>query len=231
MKKTLWLAVVAVVAAGAVVGFTRAQPRVVAQRDGLPPGVSHVDVDVAYVQLSFDELARQADEILVGKVLDVSPTLWNQDSGEYWEETIRDAAGLETIETALPYYEVRLQVLRPVLVRGALAGRIAASEPVVVTAVGMSPLDDPDTVSAAGVTTADGAMPFAPGSTVAVFAGAGEIAWRGGAMRPVLQLLGDPAQSVRPIGAVVEGRSATTDAEAIERFVARVKVLRGAVTE
>lgn len=46
--------------------------------------VSFETESVYFIQ---EELLAEADIIFVGKVLTISPTRWNQDSGEYWTET------------------------------------------------------------------------------------------------------------------------------------------------
>jgi hypothetical protein len=47
-------------------------------------GVLRVESHVDYVALPFDELVKTSDVIIVGKVVELTPSGWNQDSGEYW---------------------------------------------------------------------------------------------------------------------------------------------------
>ena len=100
-----------------------------------------VDVDVAYQSASFEQLARDSNVVASGQVVRISPTRWNQDDGTYWERTLTDAAGLETIEVALPYYQIEIAPERFVVDAG--GGLSADGGPLTLTVVGMSPLDDP----------------------------------------------------------------------------------------
>lgn len=49
-------------------------------------GNLRVESQVDYVALPFDELVKTSDVILVGKVVELTPSRWNQDSGEYWAD-------------------------------------------------------------------------------------------------------------------------------------------------
>ena len=69
-------------------------------------GPEQVTADVSYQSLPFAEMARAAELVVAGQVTAVSETRWNQDSGAFWEESNIDAQGLETVDSALPYYEV-----------------------------------------------------------------------------------------------------------------------------
>lgn len=56
-------------------------------------------------------MIKNADVIVAGKVIAIGETRWNQDSGQYWEETFQYGA-YETIVSALPYYEITMSVDR-----------------------------------------------------------------------------------------------------------------------
>ena len=45
-------------------------------------------IDASYAVLTREQLLAEADLILVGEGVEVSPTGWNQDSGEFWEATM-----------------------------------------------------------------------------------------------------------------------------------------------
>lgn len=79
------------------------------------PSRMTVEVERSYVLLSFEQMVDQADTIFLGQVQHISPTRWNQDSGEYWQETIDEGNGLQTTFTAVPYYEVQFSVERSIL--------------------------------------------------------------------------------------------------------------------
>lgn len=134
-------------------------------------------VDFSYEEMTLPERIEAADSVVRGTVLDVSPTLWNQDSGLYWEETLFDDVG-ETTRTALPYYEVEVSVSDlPLSFR-----RMGKS--VVVTVLGMSPIDNPFSD-----------FSIAAGDDIVLFARDGAIAWKDGKRREVFMPVGDPHAS------------------------------------
>ena len=57
-----------------------------------------------WVGMTTEQVIDDADVILIGKVASLSPSRWNQDSGEYWEDGNSEMANLQ-------YYE--LVELRP----------------------------------------------------------------------------------------------------------------------
>jgi hypothetical protein len=191
------------------------------------------EVALSYQTMSFDEMARAADVVVAGRVTAVSPTRWNQDSGEWWERTIVDGYGLQTVDSALPYYEITVAADR-LLVDG-LGLASAPDEPVVFTVVGTSPLDVP---AADGVTVqlggfGPGAVDAPVGGTVAVFARQTQLAWRDGTRR-VLQPVGEPAGAIVRLGPPVEGGAdadAATDRRAsfadADRLAEAVAAARG----
>jgi len=76
----------------------------------------------SYLRITREEMIDQADIIFVGKVVGISPTQWNQDSGEAWD------GGLQ-----LHYIE--LEVLEPIV------DTIGLGEHVTLIALGRSPLE------------------------------------------------------------------------------------------
>lgn len=128
-----------------------------------------------YAAMSFEERVAQADMIVTGRVIELSDTRWNQDSGAYWQEV--DAEG-EQVRQALPLYTVTLAV------RETLAGPL--SEPfLTVTILGVSP-------RSAGSDEHHPAMQV--GDEVIIMTRQTELAWRDGS-RTVWYLLGNPAES------------------------------------
>jgi len=91
------------------------------QEEGTPSDVRVVQHSL-YAQLTREEMIDQADVIFVGKVVGISPTQWNQDSGEVW------VGGLQ-----LHYIE--LETLEPIV------DTIGLGEHVTLTALGRSPLE------------------------------------------------------------------------------------------
>jgi hypothetical protein len=66
------------------------------------PGVE-IEMHVDYVTLSTEEAIRQASAIVIGRVKHISAPRWNQDSGEYWDDS-------STAMSSLLYYEATLVV-------------------------------------------------------------------------------------------------------------------------
>ncbi len=203
MSKRNWLAGTVTIASLLVLGLAALVPapeRSLARLPQDPAGLP-ADVDVAYQALTFDQMARQSGAILAGQVTRISPTLWNQDGGEYWEETITDAAGLQTLDHALPYYEIELAVSEPIVDAIGLDARIRAGQPIVLTVIGMSPRQDPDTAAASAdaMVVADGDTRLHVGDAIVAFARPTRMAWRDGS-RAILAPMGAPAQSAVRVG-------------------------------
>ena len=187
-----------------------------------------VDVDVAYQSASFEQLALESSVIASGQVTRISPTRWNQDDGTYWERTITDAAGLETIEVALPYYQIEIAPERFVVDGG--SGPSADGGRLTLTVVGMSPIDDPDG-SGTGLAVSEQSLEqtaLGEGDRVLFFASPMEIDWLGGS-RKVLGPTGAPGQSF--LGLAPDGRFASPAAgvapAALDDLAARILSLRG----
>jgi hypothetical protein len=228
MNQRLWLAA-GLVAVGAVAGLyalTAAPERVGA--DLTHYGDVPLDVDVTYQALSFDQMATQAGAILAGRVTRISPTLWNQDSGEYWEEVTVDAAGLETSNGALPYYEIELEVSDPIVDTLGLDAQIGAGQPVVLTVIGMNPDEDPDTaVGVAAMTSMDGEARLRVGDSVVAFAEPTRMTWRSGT-RPILAPMGAPEQGLHRLGkpGAVDSASQADSLTTLDQLKAQVTTAR-----
>lgn len=106
----------------------------------------------------------------------ISETRWNQDSGEYWEEIVKDE---ETLHTALPYYTMEFAVVQPII-------NVQRGETLVVTVIGTSPLEKQH--------AEDSEYGLRVGSEVVMFVRHSEMAWRDG-KRPILQLMSAPEKS------------------------------------
>lgn len=148
-----------------------------------------VSMDFCYAVMTREEMIDQADLIFVGKVVNITPTRWNQDSGEYWDED-------ETPESDsdLMYHEIELAILQPIV------DRLGAGEKVVITVLGNSPVGPQPEVRIHGqpviIEDADSpAHDLKVGDQALIFAEQREIAWRGGGMHPVLTLMGYPQDS------------------------------------
>jgi len=132
-----------------------------------------VHFSTEYVIDSPEDVIKSAGVIFLGKVRRVSPTRWNQDNGEYWEEVTKEGA-YETRHTAMPVHEIEMEVT------SLIADEIGVGETVVLTAIGKSPNDTSsvatDTVRLAG--SPDHLL--GDGSEALIFARQTEIAWRDG---------------------------------------------------
>lgn len=133
--------------------------------------------EASYADVAIDEQIEQANIIFAGTVTNISKTLWNQDSGEYWEEVVKDEGG-ETLHVALPYYTIELVVDQPIV-------NTQKGETLVVTVIGTSPLEEQQASSKYSLQV---------GSEVVIFLRRSEMAWRDG-KRPILQLMSAPEKS------------------------------------
>lgn len=119
-RKQVVLGIVALILAQLVLfSCSRANTQEV---NSVTPETIVVEQDTLYVYLDKDQIIDNADLIFLGKVLDISPTHWNQDNGEEWR------GGL-LIHTA------DIEVLRP------LVAGVNKSDVITVTVLGESPLD------------------------------------------------------------------------------------------
>lgn len=131
----------------------------------------------SYVGMSTDQIIDEADAILIGKVTSISPSRWNQDSGEYWEDDL---------DMALQYYEVTLEVIDAVVDEIGFGGKAT------LTVLGPSPADVlPGTDISEIQHVQAGSIPFQEGEKVLIFAEKRKIAWRGGPVERIV-LVGGP---------------------------------------
>jgi hypothetical protein len=158
-----------------------------------------VSFETSSVYFTRAELMTQADLIFAGKVLDISPTRWNQDSGEYWTETTEDGVSadgekLTTTYSAWPVYEIRMAVDQPIV------DKVGVGQEVVLTLLGKSPIDD-DVLNSNGESVQIDAESVAlqNGQELIVFASQEELAWRD-ASRPIELITGSDGTSYVDLG-------------------------------
>ena len=149
------------------------------------------NVQAEYVQFSRDEMMRSADMIFVGKVLSITPTKWNQDSGEYWEAITEEGVNeqgesLTTTHSGWPIHEIEL-----VVAQSLINDSEAIEKSIVLTVLGKSPVDQEPPGNDTEVVTVVGEAPYSlqVGDEVVIFAVYTEIAWR------------DPDQPIRLVPA------------------------------
>ena len=163
-----------------------------------------------WVGMTTEQVIDDAEAILMGKVTSLSPSRWNQDSGEYWEDDS---------DMALQYYEVTLEVT------DAVVDEIGFGDRAIITVLGPSPADlAPRTDSEVQHTQAD-SIPFQEGEKVLLFIEKVPLAWRSGLVERVV-LVGGPqgkytiTDDGRALNACMSKRDSTLSA-LLEQIAAR----------
>ncbi|MBK6769004.1 MAG: hypothetical protein IPG72_08345 [Ardenticatenales bacterium] len=177
--------------------------------------------DVSYSDLPLSAKVASAPLIVTGTVLEVTPSRWNQDDGTFWEKVETDAFGQQTVDTAVPYHTVVVQVDRTLANRDGVG-----TDKLTLTIVGMgSDAALAASVDAGGVTSlASDTVSAAEGERVIAFVRPGQLAWRDGTMRPVLVPMGAPGSTVVSEAAVNGG--ALSDVASFDALVAQVEHAR-----
>jgi len=127
MKNRLRFLLPGAIALGLIIGIAfagadRQEAKTQTTHNGSEPQEESVVVEqhASYVQVSQQELIELADSIFEGTVLSISPTRWNQDSGDKWDG-------------GLMLHAVEIEVDQP------LVGDVAAGERFSLTILGASP--------------------------------------------------------------------------------------------
>lgn len=128
-------------------------------------GILQIQQDASYGLLTFEELANDADIIFIGRLLEISPTTWNQDNGIYWGDD------------AIEYHTLRFQVLQYVV------NKISSGQTIEITIPGPSLLAGNQDYN------------LMVGDDVLVFAGRNNLAWREGGTKLVFTVMTDPYHS------------------------------------
>ena len=188
-------------------------------------GGRSVATEVVYADLPLATKVATAPLIVTGTVVDVSPTRWNQDDGTFWEKTVTDAYGEQTVDSAVPYHTVTVRVDETFA--DALG---AAKDTVVLTVVGMGRDAEaghgPDGADAAGVMSlSTDSVSATAGERVIAFARPGQLAWRDGTMRSVLVPMGSPGSTV--LSEAVLDSGAFAEVQSFDALVAQVAAARG----
>lgn len=142
-----------------------------------PPLVLHSSS--IYATPAFDMLVDQSDIVFAGRVVNISPTIWNQDSGERWVDG--GAFEYHTLQ-----FEMSQYVVDRIGMRVGTSGEAATIEIVVLEP---SPLDS-------GAKYGYG---LSVGDTAVVFARKTNIFWRSGE-KQVLEIMSAPTYSIFPQG-------------------------------
>lgn len=142
----------------------------------LPEQKVIVEQQASYKYLAREEMIDSADAIFRGKVFSISPTHWNQDSGEEWND---NAIGGDS---GFQVHEVEIEVLQAIVDGVGLDKRIS------ITLIGSSPLDG------------YGDHNLKEGVEAVFFMRQTEIAWREGGTRPIFELMTAPVYSYFQLG-------------------------------
>lgn len=137
-----------------------------------------VDLEAEQIFLSREAMFEEADIIFVGKVTNISPTKWNQDSGEYWQEVTEEGLtengeNVTTTHSAWPVHELEVAVGQ------AIVDEVGIDEKVTLTLLGKSPVDSNQADDGQNVQIeGDATHAIQLGDEILVFAFQTEIAWR-----------------------------------------------------
>ncbi|GAB4578771.1 MAG: hypothetical protein Fur0022_15080 [Anaerolineales bacterium] len=133
----------------------------------------------SYITLDRAEMITNADVILVGEVKSISPTQWNQDSGEYWEDVYEGVTDvgekLNTSFSAWPVHFIQLSVQERIV------DEIGVGKELTLTVLGKSPLIGTGSEQADGITVeGEAGTPgtLKVGDRIIVFVVQTELAWR-----------------------------------------------------
>jgi hypothetical protein len=171
-----WVLIAA--ACGIIAGLAVAAAGVLGPRTAGRSPASWAD-EAVYVFLTQDEMIDRADAIFAGTIVEISPTRWNQDSGEYYPPK-------QGIDYPMPLHEIEVQVTRPII------DTIGLGETVTVTVVSASPVD--------ARSSDDVEHDLKVGDEVVMFVGQTELAWRGGGRKPVILFMSAPDISYLKLG-------------------------------
>ena len=134
----------------------------------------------SYAGLTRDEMLAEADAIIIGEVVAVTPAQWNQDSGKPWKQS-----GFASI----PYHELEVRIIEPLYDTLDLKGHVR------ITVLGASPTG---TVDPSIILDSPPAHKLVKGQKAMFFLVKRELAWRGPenaqqqSKRPIIRLVGQP---------------------------------------
>ena len=151
----------------------------------------------SFVSIGREEMIDQSDAIFLGRVTDISPTRWNQDSGEEWVDS-ESGSGLQ-------YHTIEFEMFER------FVDTLGLGRQVTITALGISPLEG----------SADHDLQL--GDQAVIFAVARDLAWRGGTTRPIVRLTNAPTESyyIQKDDGLYQGRW-NEDSVSLEALIGRV---------
>lgn len=131
-----------------------------------------VEQHASYINLSYENLINQSDIILVGTLSEISPSKWNQDSGEYWSDDSNPR-----LATPVEFHMLKFNISKTIIDKIGINDQPTID----ITVLGVSPLDG----------NADYSL--AVGDNVVVFANKTELIWRGGQTKPIIEVATAPS--------------------------------------
>lgn len=126
-----------------------------------------LNIEASYIEYPVETMMTEAGIIFQGRVVEISQTRWNQESGEYWNG-------------GLPYHEIVFSVVQPIV------GEV--QDQVQVTVLGNAPFDDQVVL--------ESGHSLQVGDELIVFARQTEFAWRVPERVPALMFMGSPESSI-----------------------------------
>ncbi len=134
----------------------------------------------SYQGLANEEMINEAEIIIIGEVIAVTPAQWNQDSGKPWKQS-----GL----AALPYHELEVKIIDSLYDTVGLQGHVR------ITVLGASPVGTADPTI---ILDSSPAHNLVKGQKAVFFLVKRDLAWRGPEnaekqlSRPIIRLIGQP---------------------------------------
>ena len=159
----------------------------------------------SYALLTDEEEVKTSAAIFMGKVVSLSPTTWNQDNGEAWDN---EGSSIATLQL----HTVDIQVEQKII------DTLGLGDTITVTSLGTSPAEE----------FAD--YHLGVGDEALLFVKKAKIAWREGGTKEVILYTGSPLQSIYVKN--YEGQYALlddTEVLSLDELVAKISSLRSDV--
>jgi hypothetical protein len=133
--------------------------------------IINADQEFSYVTPAYEQLINESDIVFVGTLTDISPSKWNQDSGEYWTDES------PTTTAVIQYHTLTFDVSQFIINKT----KPQDVKSIEITVLGPSPLDK----------NADYSLSV--GDNVVIFARETELAWKEGNHRkPIIEIATAP---------------------------------------
>ncbi|RPI87284.1 MAG: hypothetical protein EHM41_05500 [Chloroflexi bacterium] len=180
-SKTFLLSLVVMLAATVAACIQTGQPGSTPTLQESPtPGETHYEASASYIAMDDEDQILRSEPIFLGKVQEISPTSWNQDSGEYWDSTYPANTAVAGDAGSFQVHQVRLACIQDLL-----ADQCREAE-VVVIVIGGSPTGE----------TGSSDYQLKIGDEVVIFLFQNEIGWREGGRKLAWYFAASPMQSV-----------------------------------